>query len=191
MSFQVSSMLYRNCSSSSGNPVKEQEIYGEVQSRFDGYVTSIATTDEVEGEDYDGAVAIGGRQTFTAPAAILNNVAGEDFDPFAEHRRSTIADREDEYRAMRWKLIISPERVDSFAEGEETVEELFLLSVAHREFWTLDLSLTLTLFVKNSCAPKSKRSAVSLPTKDGTLKAVSVPSNGESRRPPIFRQAID
>jgi hypothetical protein len=31
------------------------EIYDEVQSRFDGYVTSIATTDEVEGEDYDGA----------------------------------------------------------------------------------------------------------------------------------------
>ncbi|KAK4028907.1 hypothetical protein OUZ56_021926 [Daphnia magna] len=72
----------------------------------------------VEGEDYDGAVAIGGRQTFTAPAAILNDVAGEDFDPFAEHRRSTIADREDEYRAMRWKLIISPEHVDSFAEED-------------------------------------------------------------------------
>ncbi|KAK4004202.1 hypothetical protein OUZ56_005944 [Daphnia magna] len=120
MSFQVSSMLYRNCSSSSGNPAKEQEIYDEVQSRFDGYVTLIATTDEVEGEDYDGAVAIGGRQTFTAPAAILNDVAGEDFDPFAEHRISTIADREDEYRAMRWKLIISPERVDSFAEGGKT-----------------------------------------------------------------------
>ncbi|KAK4024149.1 hypothetical protein OUZ56_009537 [Daphnia magna] len=120
MSFQVSSMLYRNCSSSSGNPAKEQEIYDEVQSQFDGYVTSIATTDEVEGEDYDGAVAIGGRQTFTAPAAILNDVAGEDFHPFAEHRISTIADREDEYRAMRWKLIISPERVDSFAEGGKT-----------------------------------------------------------------------
>ncbi|KAK4045871.1 hypothetical protein OUZ56_033944 [Daphnia magna] len=78
MSFQVPSMLYRSCSSSSGNPAKEKEIYGEVQSRFDGYVTSTATTDEVEGEDYDGAVAIGGRQTFTAPAAILNDVAGED-----------------------------------------------------------------------------------------------------------------
>ncbi|KZS02301.1 Splicing factor 3B subunit, partial [Daphnia magna] len=68
------------------------------------------------------AVAIGGRQTFTAPAAILNDVAGEDFDPFAEHRISTIADREDEYRAMRWKLIISPERVDSFAEVEHIIQ---------------------------------------------------------------------
>ncbi|KAK4013969.1 hypothetical protein OUZ56_026517 [Daphnia magna] len=146
------------------------EIYGEVQSRFDGYVTSIATTDEVEGEDYDGAVAIGGRQTFTAPAAILNNVAGEDFDPFAEHRRSTIADREDEYRAMRWKLIISPERVDSFAEDLPYFE----------------LKPIFLFYIAILC----RRSAVSLPTKDGTLKAVSVPSNGESRRPPIFRQAI-
>ena len=96
----------------------DSEIYGEVQSRFDGYVTSIATNDEVEEEDYDGAVASGGRQTFTAPAAILNEVAGEDFDPFAEHRRPTIADREDEYRAKRRKMVISPERVDPFAEGK-------------------------------------------------------------------------
>lgn len=105
----------------------DSEIYGEVQSRFDGYVTSIATTDEVEEEDYDGAVASGGRQTFTAPAAILNEVAGEDFDPFAEHRRPTIADREDEYRAKRRKLIISPERVDPFAEGKFNICYSFLV----------------------------------------------------------------
>ena len=99
----------------------DSEIYGGVQSRFDGYVTSIATTDEVEEEDYDGGVAApGGRQSFTAPSAILNDIAGagEDFDPFAEHRRPTIADREDEYRAKRRKMVISPERVDPFAEGK-------------------------------------------------------------------------
>ena len=97
----------------------DSEIYGGDQSRFDGYVTSIATNDEVEEEDYDGGVATGGRQTFTAPSAILNEIAGggEDFDPFAEHRRPTIADREDEYRAKRRKMVISPERVDPFAEG--------------------------------------------------------------------------
>lgn len=98
----------------------DAEIYGgEVQSRFDGYVTSIAANDEVEEEDYDGAAApsAGGRQSFTAPAAILKETIGEDFDPFAEHRRPTIADREDEYRAKRRKMVISPERVDPFAEG--------------------------------------------------------------------------
>lgn len=81
-------------------------------------MTSIATNDEVEEEDYDGGVPSGGRQTFTAPAALLNEVAGEDFDPFAEHRRPTIADREDEYRAKRRKMVISPERIDPFAEGK-------------------------------------------------------------------------
>lgn len=100
----------------------DSEIYGEVQNRFDGYVTSIATNDEVEEEDYDGGVPTGGRQTFTAPAAILNEIAGEDVDPFAEHRRPTIADREDEYRAKRRKMVISPERVDPFAEGKIIVD---------------------------------------------------------------------
>jgi splicing factor 3B subunit 1 len=54
-------------------------------------------------------------------------VAGEDFDPFAEHRRPTIADREDEYRAKRRKLIISPERVDPFAEGKFNICYSFLV----------------------------------------------------------------
>lgn len=99
-----------------------------MKSRFDGYVTSIAANDEVE-EDYDEAAApsAGGRQSFTAPAAILNEMVGEDFDPFAEHRRPTIADREDEYRAKRRKMVISPERVDPFAEGKKfSIFNIFL-----------------------------------------------------------------
>lgn len=42
----------------------------------------------------------------------------KDYDPFADRRRATIADREDEYRQKRRRLIISPERVDPFADGE-------------------------------------------------------------------------
>lgn len=41
----------------------------------------------------------------------------KDFDPFAERRRPTIAEKEDEYRQKRRRMIISPERVDLFAEG--------------------------------------------------------------------------
>ena len=98
----------------------DSDIYSSgVQSRFDGYVTSIATNDEVDEEEhFEGApVTSGGRQSFTAPQSILNEVIGEEVDPFAEHRRPTIADREDEYRAKRRKLVISPERADPFAEG--------------------------------------------------------------------------
>lgn len=42
----------------------------------------------------------------------------KDFDPLADRRRPTIADREDEYRQKRRRMIISPERVDPFADGE-------------------------------------------------------------------------
>lgn len=41
----------------------------------------------------------------------------EDFDPFAERRRPTIAEKEDEYRQRRRRFVISPERVDPFADG--------------------------------------------------------------------------
>ena len=38
-------------------------------------------------------------------------------DPLAERRVPTIADREDEYRAIRRSMVISPERHDPFLEG--------------------------------------------------------------------------
>lgn len=41
----------------------------------------------------------------------------EDFDPFADRRRPTIAEKEDEYRQKRRRLVISPERADPFADG--------------------------------------------------------------------------
>jgi len=41
----------------------------------------------------------------------------KDYDPFADRRRPTIAEKEDEYRQKRRRMIISPERVDPFAEG--------------------------------------------------------------------------
>lgn len=40
-----------------------------------------------------------------------------DFDPFADRRRPTIAEKEDEYRQKRRRLVISPDRVDPFADG--------------------------------------------------------------------------
>lgn len=43
--------------------------------------------------------------------------ADNDFDPFADRRRPTIADKEDEYRQKRRRLVISPERADPFADG--------------------------------------------------------------------------
>lgn len=41
----------------------------------------------------------------------------QEYDPLADRRPQKIADREDEYKAIRRRMIISPERYDPFAEG--------------------------------------------------------------------------
>lgn len=48
---------------------------------------------------------------------VLNEHAFFQYDPFAEHRPPKIADREDEYKKHRRTMIISPERLDPFADG--------------------------------------------------------------------------
>ena len=44
----------------------------------------------------------------------------KDFDPLADRRPSRVGDRDDEYKARRRQLIISPERHDPFA-GKQSV----------------------------------------------------------------------
>lgn len=50
------------------------------------------------------------------------------YDPFAEHRPQKIAEREDEYKARRRQMIISPERLDPFADGKFCSFFLFIKS---------------------------------------------------------------
>lgn len=45
----------------------------------------------------------------------------------AAHKRPTIADREDDYRAMRRQMIISPARQDPFAGGRNHFSIDFIL----------------------------------------------------------------
>eukprot|EP00051_Salpingoeca_urceolata_P033362 m.20305 g.20305 ORF g.20305 m.20305 type:complete len:1221 (+) comp6133_c0_seq1:150-3812(+) len=51
-------------------------------------------------------------------ASLINEAqrSGQEEDPFADTRRSVIADRESDYHARRRNRIISPERADPFAE---------------------------------------------------------------------------
>lgn len=58
----------------------------------------------------------------------------DDYDPFAESRRPTIAEKEDEYRQRRRHLVISPERADPFADG------LYIF--------------TLSLLIARTCVPR-------------------------------------
>lgn len=48
---------------------------------------------------------------------LFHQAEKDDFDPFADRRRPTIAEKEDEYRQKRRRLVISPERADPFADG--------------------------------------------------------------------------
>ncbi|CAG2069212.1 unnamed protein product, partial [Timema podura] len=113
----------------------DRDIYDGGGSKFEGYVTSIAANDEVEDEDYDVVpFNQNKRPGYTAPAALLNDVAQseKDYDPFAERRRPTIAEKEDEYRQKRRRMVISPERVDPFAQGLSQVIYLYLIVELHR-----------------------------------------------------------
>uniref|UniRef100_A0A182SDN7 Splicing factor 3B subunit 1 domain-containing protein n=1 Tax=Anopheles maculatus TaxID=74869 RepID=A0A182SDN7_9DIPT len=95
----------------------------DTNNKYEGYVTSIAPNDDVDDEEDDG-MPIGRNSRpmgYTAPTALLNEMGqGEDYDPFAERRKPTVAEKEDEYRQKRRRLVISPERVDPFADGGKT-----------------------------------------------------------------------
>ncbi|XP_031624430.1 splicing factor 3B subunit 1 isoform X1 [Contarinia nasturtii] len=104
----------------------DSELYddgGDKRKRYEGYMTSIAANDDADDDDDDG-LPITKRTTYTAPKSILKDVIkqGEkdEQDPFADRRRPTIADREDEYRQKRRRFVISPERADPFADGGKT-----------------------------------------------------------------------
>ncbi|XP_046390024.1 splicing factor 3B subunit 1 isoform X1 [Ischnura elegans] len=146
----------------------DREIYDGGGSKFEGYVTSIAANDEVEDEEYD-TVSFGQnkRPGFTAPAALLNDIAQseKDYDPFAERRRPTVGEKEDEYRQKRRRMIISPERVDPFAEGGKTPD---IGSRTFTEIMREQLLRGEETELRKKLAEKAK---------DGTLKPVS---NGDA-----------
>ncbi|KAK8737054.1 hypothetical protein OTU49_004777, partial [Cherax quadricarinatus] len=85
--------------------------------KYANYVQSIGV-DDLDEEDDDGGTTLGkkGTNTYTAPQLFLNEMVDKDHDPMAQYKRPTIADREDEYRARRIMQVISPERMDPFAD---------------------------------------------------------------------------
>uniref|UniRef100_T1IVP7 Splicing factor 3B subunit 1 n=1 Tax=Strigamia maritima TaxID=126957 RepID=T1IVP7_STRMM len=109
----------------------DQNIYVSDKRRYDEYVTSIAPNEEGDDDEYDNSasaapsLAANKRANYSAPAAILNDIpqAEKDYDPLADRRPRTIADRENEYQMKRRNRIISPERVDPFADGGKTPDQ--------------------------------------------------------------------
>ena len=96
----------------------DTDYYSGDKSKFEGYHTSIGPDDE----DADEEVILPKRGQITAPAQFLKEAAqhDEDFDPMAEYKRPKIVDREDEYRRRRQNQVLSPMRIDPFANGGAT-----------------------------------------------------------------------
>ncbi|XP_057320468.1 splicing factor 3B subunit 1 isoform X1 [Microplitis mediator] len=155
----------------------DQDIYDGSNNKFDGYVTSIAANDEIDDEDYEPSTfSSNKRPGYTAPAALLNDIAQseKEYDPFADRRRPTIADREDEYRQKRRRMIISPERVDPFADGGKTPD---IGSRGYTEIMKEQMIRGEESEIRKKIIEKSK---------DGTLK-----SNGEPKPAPKKRGRWD
>jgi len=107
--------------------VFDSDIYGASgKKKFEGYLDSIATGEE--DDDDDGVAPDRGRQrsSYTAPQAVLNEIGknqdNDDYDPFAANKVPTIQSRESEYQRRARNQVISPARVDFFADGGKTPE---------------------------------------------------------------------
>ena len=152
----------------------DTDIYGgKAKEKFKGYATSIATQEDDEDDDGVAPERRGGqRATYTAPLALLNDVAksNEDYDPFSEHKTKTVASRETEYQARRMNQQISPARLDPFADGGKTPE------VGSRGYAEIMREQQL----KGTEADFRKQMAEK--AKDGTLKAVD--TNGAAKAAP-------
>lgn len=110
--------------------------------KYEGYVTSIAPNED-EDEDDDEPIRPSDKRTtgFGAPMAFINDIARvsfhldcliekcsltspsyfqsePDYDPFESRRPKTVGEKEDEYRQKRRKQVLSPARVDPFADGK-------------------------------------------------------------------------
>jgi splicing factor 3B subunit 1 len=120
----------------------DSEIYeGGQKGKYEGYVTSIATNEEDEDDDDEPIRPDKKSSAFNAPISFIKeitrvspvvckqmravsnfhpfNLQNEpEYDPFEDRRQKTVGEKEDEYRQRRRKLVISPERVDPFADGK-------------------------------------------------------------------------
>lgn len=114
---------------------------GTQKGKYEGYVTSIAPNEE-EDEDDDEPLRPSDKRTtgFGAPLAFINDISRvsredfqapqifhcltlipqsePDYDPFEARRTKTVGEKEDEYRQKRRKQVLSPARVDPFADGK-------------------------------------------------------------------------
>jgi len=162
--------------------VFDQDIYGG-KGKFEGYVTSIASKEDEEDEDEASAPEQGRKMpSYTAPQAVLKDMEKgqeDDYDPFAEHRIPTVASRQSEYQQRQRHQVISPDRVDYFADGGKTPD------LNSRGYADIMKEQTL----KGHEAELRKQ--MTEKAKDGTLKAVDTNGAAAAKAAPKRRGRWD
>lgn len=98
----------------------DKDIYSSGGGKYDGYVTSIGTTEGDDDEEDMGNTPA--HISYNASSDLIKEaaLAGEDqtFDPFEESRRRRIVERHDDYHLRQLRhMMISPVRADPFFEG--------------------------------------------------------------------------
>eukprot|EP00049_Salpingoeca_infusionum_P023676 m.13363 g.13363 ORF g.13363 m.13363 type:complete len:1252 (+) comp5937_c0_seq1:470-4225(+) len=90
----------------------DSDLYGK-----QAFVDSIAAGQAEE--DVDEPVK---KRAFTGQQSLIDEVRnqGDEEDPFADYRRKTITEREDDYHRRRLNRMLSPERADPFAEDDSS-----------------------------------------------------------------------
>ncbi|CAG9772497.1 unnamed protein product [Ceutorhynchus assimilis] len=100
----------------------DREIYSRNDEKYEGYVSSIPTHNDSDNDEDEEEFRYA-KEPGQAYAVLFNiNTPKNELDVLADRKRPTIADREDEYKENRRKRIISPERVDPFADNGKTPE---------------------------------------------------------------------
>ena len=155
--------------------VYDADIYSGGKSKFEGYHTSLALDEADEDDEPLAAAPSGGgakRATYTAPLAVIKDVPSseENFDPLADRKRARIIDREDDYRKRRMNQIISPVRVDPFANGGATPD------VGSRGYSQI---MKETMLKKDEVDLQRQMRDKA---KDGTLKVAPEPRQTQKRR---------
>ncbi|ESO05063.1 hypothetical protein HELRODRAFT_99392 [Helobdella robusta] len=133
-----------------------------------GAPSYVAYDHEVDDDDADEGVA-------ETPQAQ------QDFDPMAEHRAPTIAEREDEYLSRRRNLVISPARHDPFAPGGQTPD----VSSERRTY--------ARIMTENELEKKKKGLQEQMKNKaqDGTLTTVNQQAQQQQKKKRRWDQTVD
>jgi len=93
----------------------DQDIYG-TKDKYAGYMNTIVDEDEE-----DEKVTSRSSSAVHRKAMDETKMSGADEeDPFEQYRAKRVTDTENEYQQRRLNAVISPMRIDPFAEGEQT-----------------------------------------------------------------------